>query len=367
MDYDVIIVGGGLTGSLTARSLAARGRSVALFEARPLGHTEGSSHGTSRIFRRAHPVPLYADLAARAQPLWRKLEEDSGIPLLTLTGGLDYGIDRRPVELHQAVSANGVPCELLTADAAAERFPGMRFPTDVLYHPDAGYIDPTATISAALTVAERDGADIRIGTPVEALEDRQSSVVVTTPDGTHTGRQVVLAAGPWLPQLVPRWLPGCPAPQLTVTEQNVFHFPQLENHGRWPVLVCKHHTQLYGLPSGLDGGPEPAVKIGRHEPGAITTPERRSPTPDPRTRTLVRTFVEQWLPGLAPSPVAEAVCLYTRTDNEDFLIDRRGRITIASPCSGQGAKFAPILGEVIADISSGATSTPPRFALSAHL
>lgn len=366
MIYDFVIVGGGLTGSLTARSLAARGRSVLLLEARPLGHTEGSSHGTSRIFRSAHPVAFYADMAARSLPLWRQLEHDSGTSLLTLTGGLDYGDDRRPRELHAAVLANGIACELLSPDAAAERFPGMHFPTEALFHPDAGYLDPEATIRAALAVAEKDGADIRIGTTVEAVEEQGDHVAVATPDGTYTARHVVLAAGPWLPELLPRTLPHIPAPSLTVTEQNVFHFARTEAVGEYPVLVCKHHTQFFGLPSGADSGPQPAVKLGRHDPGPATTPASRSGIPDTHTRHLACSFVEDWMPGLAPTPLWEETCLYTRTRNEDFALDRHGPITVASPCSGQGAKFAPALGELISDIALGLIETPSRFALTSH-
>ncbi|PKW16408.1 FAD-dependent oxidoreductase [Saccharopolyspora spinosa] len=367
MVHDVAVIGAGLTGSLTVRSLAERGRSVLLLEARPLGHSEGSSHGTSRIFRCAHPVRLYAEMAAQALPLWRRLEDESGIPLLTLTGCLDYGHDRRPRELYEAVTANGVDCELLNADEAAERFPGMRFPTEVLFHADAGYLDPEATIRAALAVAEKDGAEIKIGTTVERIEHREKHVVLATSNGTYTARHVVLAAGPWLPDLLPQALPETRPPALTVTEQNVFHFGRTDTTGAWPVLVCKHNAQFFGLPSGADGGPRPAVKIGRHDPGPTTTPSSRSGIPDTRTRHLVRSFVEEWMPGLQPSPLREDTCLYTRTRNEEFVLDRRGLITIASPCSGQGAKFAPALGELISDIALGVTETPDRFALSSHV
>ena len=367
MKYDVVVVGAGLTGSLTARSLAARGRSVLVLDARPLGHAQGSSHGTSRIFRSAHPDPLYADLAARALPLWRRLEEDSGTALLTLTGGLDYGDDRRPRELYAAVRANGVDCELLGADAAAERYPGMRFPTEVLVHPGAGPLDPEASIRAALAVAEKDGATVTVGAEVERIERHGDTVQVATPGATYSASHVVLAAGPWLPGLLPDVLPSAPVPALTVTEQNVFHFTRTEPDGNWPVLVCKHGSQLFGLPSGADAGPRPALKIGRHDAGAAVTPRSRSGIPDPGSRTIVRSFVEEWMPGLEPDPVREDTCLYTRTRNEDFVIDRHGRITVASPCSGQGAKFASVLGELISDIALGVSTAPERFTLAAHV
>ena len=205
-----------------------------------------------------------------------------------------------------------------------------------------------------------------IGTAAEAIEQRNGGVVVATPDGTFTARHTVLAAGPWLPDLLPRALPGTTPPALTVTEQNVFHFARVEEGAAWPVLVCKHRTQFFGLPSGSDGGPWPALKIGRHDAGPATTPATRSGVPDSRTRDLVRAFVGKWLPGLEPDPLREDTCLYTRTRNEDFVLDRRGAITIASPCSGQGAKFAPVLGEMISDITLGVSTPPARFALTSH-
>ncbi|PRB43129.1 sarcosine oxidase [Arthrobacter sp. MYb23] len=363
---DVVIVGGGLTGAFTARSMAARGLSVVLLDARPLGHNDGSSHGSSRIFRRAYADPLYAGMAARALDQWRDLESESGTTLLTTTGGLDYGKDRHVGELFETVQASGTPSELLSPEEAAERFPGMRFPTDALYHPDAGYLDPEASIRAALAVAEKDGAELRIGIPVEALERRGSGVIVTTPNGTFSARQAVLAAGAWLPELLPQVLPDVAPPDLTVTEQNVFHFGRTHEGKTWPVLVCKHDTQFFGLASGSDAGDRQAVKIGRHDPGASTTPSTRSRVPNAHTRDLIQEFVENWMPGLENQPLREDTCLYTRTRTEDFLMDRRGAITIASPCSGMGAKFAPVLGDMISDIALGIDEPHPRFALTSH-
>jgi sarcosine oxidase len=242
----------------------------------------------------------------------------------------------------------------------------MRFPTEALYHPDAGYLDPEASIRAALAVAEKHGANLHIGTRVESVEQRGGGVVLTTPEATYTARYAVVAAGPWLPELLPQALPNVAPPALTVTEQNVFHFGRIEEGPVWPVLVCKHDTQFFGLASGSDAGDRQAVKIGRHDPGPSTTPSTRSRVPNVQTRDLIREFVENWMPGLEKEPLREDTCLYTRTRNEDFLIDRRGAITIASPCSGMGAKFAPLLGEMISDITLGISEPYPRFALGAH-
>jgi sarcosine oxidase len=74
-------------------------------------------------------------------------------------------------------------------------------------------------------------------------------------------------------------------------------------------------------------------------------------------------FVRDRLPGLEPDPVAEASCLYTITADEDFVVDRHGPFVIASPCSGHGAKFAPLIGAMAADLATGRAEPHPRFRL----
>ena len=112
-----------------------------------------------------------------------------------------------------------------------------------------------------------------------------------------------------------------------------------------------------------------AVKIGEHDPGQATTAAGRDFRIDPASRDRVRAFVAGRLPGLDPEPMNEASCLYTWTANEDFILDRPGGgpFVVASPCSGHGAKFAPLLGEIIADLAAGAPAPDPRFTLAAHL
>jgi sarcosine oxidase len=62
-------------------------------------------------------------------------------------------------------------------------------------------------------------------------------------------------------------------------------------------------------------------------------------------------------------------CLYTETPSEDFLLDRIGDLVVCSPCSGHGAKFAPLIGELTADLVTGAPAdrVPERFRIATHL
>ncbi len=47
------------------------------------------------------------------------------------------------------------------------------------------------------------------------------------------------------------------------------------------------------------------------------------------------------MPDVDPEPVETDTCLYTSTDDQTFVLDRRGDVVVGSACSGHGFKFAP--------------------------
>ncbi|NNN30044.1 FAD-dependent oxidoreductase [Streptomyces sp. S3(2020)] len=356
----IAVVGAGLMGAATAWQLARRGHEVTLIEAYDIGHRRGSSHGSSRIFRRAYADGLYVDLTGRAYEQWRELEHDSSTPLLRMTGGVDFGAGRDPEGLAGALGGAGVPHEVLGAEAASERWPYIRFDGPVLYHPGAGVLDADETVAACVRRAIEHGADAWIGVRVTGF-DVGEKVRLRTDDGRElTADTVVIAAGAWLPELeLPVRLP-----ELKVTQQQVFHFRQRESSAGWPTLVFKDESmQTYGLPSGGDGGPLPAMKVAEHDRGTPARASTRTGVVDPSSRTRVSDFVRDRLPGLDPDPVAEATCLYTTAPKDDFVLDRHGPVVIVSPCSGQGAKFTPLIGAMAADLATGRAEPHPRFRL----
>jgi sarcosine oxidase len=148
----------------------------------------------------------------------------------------------------------------------------------------------------------------------------------------------------------------------------VFHFPRADAAAApWPSVIHEDVHPVYHLAGGRDGGPDDDRKIGEHDGGTTTTADGRTGLVDPASRDRIVEYVRRWLPGLQPTPRAETTCLYTSTPTEDFLLDRVGPLVICSPCSGHGAKFAPLIGELVADEIEGRDSTPARFRLAAHL
>jgi sarcosine oxidase len=83
---------------------------------------------------------------------------------------------------------------------------------------------------------------------------------------------------------------------------------------------------------------------------------------------LIRAAIAEHLPAANGRLIKAKTCLYTVTPDGDFIIDRlpdAPQIVVASPCSGHGFKFAPAIGDILADLATtGATAHDiVRFAL----
>lgn len=363
---DTVIVGAGLMGAATAWSAARRGHQVVLVDQFEPGHRRGSSHGSARIVRRAYGDALYTRLTGQAFELWRELEHASGTPLLRILGGLDFGGRRNVPAVAAHLAAEGVPHEVLDAVEAEARWPGMRFAGDVVFHPQAGTLDAETAVAAFVSSARDHGADVRHAVQVRDLEPTADLVRVRLDDGTTIeATQVVVAAGGWAAELLSGLID---LPPLRVTQQQVFHFPRRDvDSPPWPSVIHESAAPVYHLAGGRDGGPGDDRKIGEHDFGRETAAADSDGVVDPRARERVVEYVREWLPGLVPEPRSETTCLYTTTPSEDFLIDRVGPILVCSPCSGHGAKFAPLVGELTADLVDGVTDRlPDRFRLAAH-
>ncbi|MFB4315252.1 FAD-dependent oxidoreductase [Actinomadura sp. 21ATH] len=372
-----VVVGAGLTGAAAAWQLARRGHEVTVLERSTPANARGSSHGSARILRYGYADPFYARLVAEARTEWDELESLAGERLVTRTGSLDFGPARDPAALASVFTEVGVDHELLTAAAAAARWPQFDFGTgDVLWHPAAGVVDAAAAVSAMLRLARTCGARVESGRPVTSIERAGAGHRAVCAGGrTEEAERVIVTAGGWLPGL----LPGLPLPAtflaafppLQVMQENAYHFPYRDAPPEpWPTFI--HDTPeilVYGLPGGRDAAlPDgrSGQKIAEFN-GGRPLPDATAQTGeiDPANRDRITAYVRRTLPGLVPEPYAETTCLFTNTPTEDFVIDGTDGITIASPCSGHGAKFAPLLGRMIADTSTGEHPPPPRFRVTA--
>jgi sarcosine oxidase len=350
-------------GSSAAWHLAARGADVTLLEQFEPGHTEGSSHGSSRIFRLAYPEPLYVDLALRALPLWRRLEEESGQEILTLTGAVDHGPSQVVAELAAAIGAAGQESELLDPQSAQERWPALRFDSDVLFHRTAGRVNADRAVEAFQHAATAHGAQVRHGVKVTSVVRRgPDRMEVVADDEVLVADSVVIAAGGWASPVLGTVVGAVvDLPPLRVTQEQPVHFPATDALA-WPSFIHHQVGALPGRPTIYGLGSADGVKVGVHAVGSPADPDARDRSIDPAALQRVQGYAERWLPGVDASAPSPTTCLYTLTANEDFVVDRVGPITVLAGFSGHGFKFASVIGELAADLVDGRPAIP-RFTL----
>lgn len=364
-----VVVGAGLAGAATAWQLASRGHQVTLLERNVPASHDASSHGSARIFRYAYPEHFYTRAVVESKALWDGLVAATGTPLISPFGAVDYGSERNPRLLASVLADEGIEHELLSASEARTRWPQIGFDTEVLWHPGAGVIDAETAVNAIVGLAVGNGARLLTDWSLRSIERNGSGYRLTSTSGeTLDAGNVVVSTGGWLPRLLgslslpDAFLAGLP--DITVRQEQAFHFRYIDHGsaGRWPTFIHKAaDIQAYGLPGGRDAG-FAGQKVAEYNGGPlIPSAAEQTGVVDPANRERVADYVRRYLPGLDPEPYAETTCLFTNTPNEDFLIDRVDNITILSPCSGHGAKFAPLIGQWAADLATGSRGVPDRF------
>jgi sarcosine oxidase len=364
--YDVAIAGLGVMGSATAHELARRGLSVIGFDRYHPPHTFGSSHGDTRIIREAYfEDPVYVPMVQRSFELWRALESAAGTPLLHETGGLMIGVPGcalvegalRSAELH------GLQHSILSADEVHARYPALTPEPGMIAvsEPRAGVLRAEACVSALLDQSQRSGALLRFDEPVMEWQVQDDRVSVLTARGEYQSRQLVVSAGAWVGSL----LPGLQLP-FTVERQVFYWFEPDGDSDLFTPTHCPVHLWQYDGNRFFYGIPEQGagIKVAFHHGGEVTTADTVQRDVSVVEVNEVREAIRRFVPGADGALRSSAVCLYTNTPDEHFWIDRHPespRVLVASPCSGHGFKFAPVVGEIVADLIEG---RKPRFDLS---
>jgi sarcosine oxidase len=318
----VAVVGAGIMGSAAAWALRARGAEVTLIDQFELPHARGSSHGPTRIFRLAYPEAHWVQLAEEALAGWRELEQETGRELLGLYGLIEVCASVE-VTSRDVLEARGIEHRLLDGEEA--RAHGVVLPAGwtALWQTDAGVVNSDAALAAF-----RGGLPI-VTRRVESLDDVDADVVVVT-------------AGPWVTKLVP----DVP---VRVTRETIAYFAR--DGAPTPSIVeleaaTRHHA-MFALHDPVHG-----LKAGAHMAGRVADPDEEG-EPDPDLVERIAAWVRERLPDVPPEPVGTETCFYTSTEDESFVLERRGRLVVGSPCSGHGFKFAPAVGRRLADLALG--------------
>jgi sarcosine oxidase len=354
--YDVLVVGLGVMGSSIAANCARRGRSVLGIERFWPVHDRGASHGKSRLIRQAYFEHVaYVPLVLRSYELWRELEARSGEHLMTITGLLLAGKESTKVVAGSRRSAeqHRLPVEYLTASDIARRFPMTRpRPDEVgIFEREGGVIFPEAAVHALLRTAADAGAQMRFGVRVtDWHRTGPRALRVAFDDGsTAEAKQVVLSVGPWLESMAAQT--GIPLKvQRNVQAWFAPGTPEF-TADRFPAFLLDREglpNVIYGMPDLGDG-----VKAAFHSRGNYTKPDQLERGISEDDIVPIQTALADWIPGAGQTFLSAKACMYTLTPDEHFAIGRHPgdpSVIVAGGFSGHGFKFAPVVGEIVADL-----------------
>jgi len=385
---DTVVLGLGAVGSFALRAVARDGEgSVLGIERFTRGHAKGSSHGKSRVYRRAYfEHSNYVPWCKFSVREFIKLQEEQATPIIQQCGVLMAVPEDNAKLLEAAVASakeHNIEIEELSTEELRARYPQFNFADNALgiYEPGGGFVRPEAAVVAALKDAERHGATIREETIVKSIkevrdDDGAVSFVEITTESKQGAKEliqaktVLVAAGAWTAELLPSY-----AKCLTVTRQlqawvdtSSTTNPRLYNSSTMPAAVLVLNDLptplVYTLPadsnaSDQDDAYRNCVKMGIHCRNYKIDPNVNhalsvTPEEEDEMRTAIRAgFCED----VSSQSVLEIrACMYTMTEDEHFVIgppQDHHRICAVAGLSGHGFKMAPALGQMLADFASG--------------
>jgi len=366
-NYECGVLGLGGMGSATLYSLARRGVRVCGIEQFGIAHDRGSSHGETRIIRKAYfEHPDYVPLLSRSYELWQELERESEQKLfvqcpLICAGKADAEVIKGLELCYQRYE---LPHQRLRAPDARKRYPQFRFPDDFVVYQDpvAGFLYVEKCIAAHIKLATKLGAKVYSDERVVAWREEGKGVRITTDGREIVCENLIITAGPWaVRQLASLKLP------LQVWRRVVFWYDSanLSDYAQdlFPIFYVEcQGGGFYGFPVINEFG----LKVAEHvKPQPITDP-------DSVNRELLRddeppilSFLGECLPQFQPRRVKYSVCLYTMTPDGHFIIDHHPlhpNVVFAAGFSGHGFKFATVVGEILSDLAlQGKTALPIKF------
>ena len=372
MTYDCIVLGIGGAGSAALYQVARRGMSVLGLDRFPVGHDRGSSHGDTRIIRKAYyEHPDYVPLLLRAYELWKDLETHSGKRIYTQTGLLEVGSPSGDFirGILRSSREHSLALEELDSAEVKARFDGFRVPDGAvgLYEHDAGYLAVEEGVQTFVDEAVKHGAETRTNEVVLGWEASDENVTVRTDQGEYAAARLIVTAGSWASSFLHDL--GVP---LVVLRKPLFWYQTTRDcyqlgqgaPGFFYEVLSADGTcdTYYGFPE-IDAK---GLKVAEHSRGEVVSdPLTVNREIDPGDRRRVETFLGQHLPAVSTSCQHHVICMYTCSPDHHFIVDRHPEspsVVFAAGLSGHGYKFTSVLGEVLADLAfEGKTALPIDF------
>ena len=366
--YDVVVAGAGGMGSAALYHLARRGVRVCAVERFGIAHDRGSSHGDTRIIRKAYMEhPDYVPLLHRAYALWEELAAEEAGELLAQVGLLVAGDPNAEAMQGQAAcyQAHDLPHESLDAATIAVRYPSLALPAEWsgFYDPLGGFLRVEEGVRRHVALAQKHGAQLYAGEAMLSWRREGEGVVVETERRRLLATRLVLTAGAWA---VPELCRLGVAAQVVRKVQLWYQGRGVEQYARgaFPCFfIADGAHYFYGFPAEVPWGLKVAEHNVSHDPVADPLQLNRALTADDQRAVL--DFLARFFPALQPALSKYAACMYSLTPDKHFVLDVHPEcpaVVLGAGFSGHGFKFAPVVGEILAELAlEGDTKHPIEF------
>jgi sarcosine oxidase len=363
--YDCIVIGFGGMGSAALREAARLGWSVLGIDRFGPAHDRGSSHGQSRIIRRAYfEHPSYVPLTQRAFEMWDELTcrhrtSPDVKELITPAGLLQVGHPDSNVIRGIQASAKEFELAIETFAPAEieERLPIFRIPADQigLFEPTAAILRVELCVAAMISQAAKLGAEIIGNTTVTGWSvSDDGNLSVQTDEGRFRSRRLVIAGGAWSASLLPDL-----DLKLQVLRKQQFWF-QLDRVdqkliNRFPSFLIEQAdgSCYYGIPEIDYLG----MKVCEHSGGKpVADPAMLNRELETAELERVQKFMKDYLDFGHSRLVHHSACMYSMTPDGHFIVDQYPdlpQVVFAAGMSGHGFKFAPVIGRYLIDLLQG--------------
>lgn len=350
-------------GAATAYSISRMSKNrILLLDRYGIGNEYCSSNDVNRVFRYSYGNDeLYTRMAVESLRLWREIEKETCqqflIPAgLLMLNGVDEHANKFNESSFKTLNKLGLGAQHYDELELMKRFPQFQAKS-ALFDPHGGVL--LASKSLATLSSEAGKRGVRILKKRVTKFRNKSGLEIETSDGQEIRtKKLVITVGPWTDGFLKDGLT-----EITPTRQQLIYLKPSQDLERFrpascPVFFTDHH---YGLPAaGIDG-----VKISNKELSDPVDPETAKRSVDQEQIEQCRAACHEFVPGIADGEIlGTKVCLYDMTENSDFVIDRdpdNYDIVYGYGFSGHGFKFAPLIGNLLAEL---ALASEPSFNLS---
>ena len=352
----VVVIGAGAMGAPAAQVLAERGHAVTLLDRYGVPNVQGGSGFGLRSFRLSHNAREDVRLALRALELYLDLQQRTGRTLYTRRGILHLGAVVEPMS--RAFAAENVAYRDLDTAEVRSIFPEFRPASDqpAMFQPDGGVNHCVDFLLACCELATARGAEVCPRERAVTLTLLPSGGVRVFTDRRRIDADVVIvAAGPWANELLEPIGLGLPL-QPGLVQVSYFRGAYGDDTDRPSLMERTGSAEeaMYGLIT-----PGVGYKLG------FATVDRTRFFPDLRARPLDMALeqdlvrrVREDFPGFHTGPIRTECGVITLTPDDRFVIDRRGDVVIGAGCMGHAFKFAPAIGEALADLAENRALSP---------